>query len=76
MRLLLYHDTAVFIRVARAAHGLQVPTLRGAQDGRKWSGRNFLDMSAHEGEEAQKAECWLNSRVPTQIAQNLAGVLV
>ena len=49
------HSTAVFIRVARAAHGLQVPTLRGPQDGRKWSGGKFSDMSAHQGEEAQNA---------------------
>ena len=45
--------TAVFIRVARPARGVQVPTLRRPQDGRKWSAGKFKDMSAHQREEAQ-----------------------
>ena len=49
------HNIAVFIRVARAAHGMQVPTSRGYEDGRKRSGGKFSDMSAHQGEEAQNA---------------------
>ena len=51
------HNTAVFIVVARAACGLQVPTLRRPQDGRKWSAGKFKDMSAHQREEAQNGGC-------------------
>ena len=51
------HNTAVFIRVARAARGLQVPTLRRPQDGRKWSAGKSKDMSAHQREEAQNGGC-------------------
>jgi hypothetical protein len=47
------HNTAVFIRVAPAARGLQVPTLRRPQDGRKWSAGKSIDMSAHLREEAK-----------------------
>jgi hypothetical protein len=51
------HNTAVFIRVARAARGLQVPTLRRPQDGRKWSAGKSKDMSAHQREEAHNGGC-------------------
>ena len=51
------HNTAVFIRVARATRGLQVPTLRWPQDGRKWSAGKFKDMSVHQREEAQNGGC-------------------
>jgi hypothetical protein len=51
------HYTAVFIVVARAACGVQVPTLRRAQDGRKWSAGKFKDMFAHQREEAQNGGC-------------------
>jgi hypothetical protein len=51
------HNTAVFIRVARAARGLLVPTLRRPQDGRKWSAGKSNDMSAHQREEAQNGGC-------------------
>jgi hypothetical protein len=51
------HNTAVFIAVARAACGLQVPTSRRPQDGRKWSAGKFKDKSAHQREEAQNGGC-------------------
>ena len=51
------HNTAVFIVVARAACGLQVPTSRRPQDGRKWSAGKFKDMSVHQREEAQNGGC-------------------
>ena len=51
------HNTAVFIVVARAACGLQVPTLRRPQDGRKWSAGKFKDMSAHQRDEAHNGGC-------------------
>ena len=51
------HNTAVFIVVARAACGVQVPTSRRPQDGRKWSAGKFKDMSAHQCEEAQNGGC-------------------
>jgi hypothetical protein len=51
------HNTTVFIVVARAACGLQVPTLRRPQDGRKWSAGKFKDMSAHQRDEAHNGEC-------------------
>ena len=51
------HNTAVFIRVARAARGLQVPTLRRPQDARKWSAGKSKDMSAHQREEAHNGGC-------------------
>ena len=51
------HNTAVFIVVARAACGLQVPTLRRPQDGRKWSAGKFKDMFAHQRDEAHNGGC-------------------
>jgi hypothetical protein len=51
------HNTAVFIVVARAACGLQVPTSRRSQDGRKWSAGKFKDTSAHQREEALNGGC-------------------
>ena len=51
------HNTAVFIVVARAACGLQVPTLRRPQDGRKWSAGKCKDMSAHQRDEAHNGGC-------------------
>jgi hypothetical protein len=51
------HNTAVFIVVARAACGLQVPTLRRPQVGRKWSAGTCKDMSAHQGDEAHHGGC-------------------
>ena len=51
------HNTAVFIRVARAARGLQVRTLRRPQDGRKWSARKSKDMSVDQREGAQNGGC-------------------
>jgi hypothetical protein len=51
------HNVAVFIVVARAAWGLQVPTLRRPQDGRKWSAGKFKDMSAHQRDEAHNGGC-------------------
>ena len=47
------HNTAVFIRVARTARGLQVPTLRWPQDGRKWSAGKSKDIFVNQREEDQ-----------------------
>ena len=43
--------------MARAARGLQVPTPRRPQDGRKWSAGKSKDMFAHQREEAQNGGC-------------------
>jgi hypothetical protein len=51
------HNTAVFIRAARAARGLQVPTLRRSEDARKWSAGKSKDVSAHQRDEAQNGGC-------------------
>ena len=47
------HNTAVFIQVARAARGLQVPTLRWPEDGRKWSAGKSKDIFVNQREEDQ-----------------------